>query len=394
MLQRFMIIGRTRLVVASLSLAGQLACTTKEAPISSPAGNPAPSSERTARAAFGTTPDGTAIELFTLTNSRGVEIRAMTYGAIILSLRVPDRAGTLDDVVLGYDTAMDYVRNNSPHFGAVVGRYANRIARAHFTLDGQTFTLAANNGPNHLHGGLKGFDNVVWRGEAVPNGVAFTYVSADGEEGYPGRLQVRVTYTLTDRNELAVEYQATTDKPTVVNLSQHTYFNLAGQATRDVLDHRLQLDADRYTPVDATLIPTGELAPVAGTPFDFRQPATIGARIDAEHPQIVNGRGYDHNFVLNGQNGQLHHAARVVEPSTGRTLDVATTEPGLQFYSGNFLDGTITGKQGRVYRKRFGFCLETQHYPDSPNQPAFPSTVLRPGATFASRTVFTFAVEK
>jgi aldose 1-epimerase len=300
----------------------------------------------------------------------------------------------LDDVVLGYDAAMDYVRNNAPHFGAVVGRFANRIAKARFTLDGQTFTLAANNGPNHLHGGPKGFDSVVWRGEALPNGVAFTYVSADGEEGYPGRLPVRVTYTLTDRDELAVDYQATTDKPTVINLSQHTYFNLAGQAARDVLDHRLQLDADQYTPVDTTLIPTGELAPVAGTPFDFRQAAAIGARIDAPHPQIQNGRGYDHNFVLNGRNGELRHAARVVEPSTGRTLDVATTEPGVQFYSANFLDGSITGKQGRTYRKRFGFCLETQHFPDAPNQPAFPSTVLRPGETFASRTVFTFGVEK
>ena len=389
-----MIAGRTRLMAASLSLVAQLACTAKEAPISSPADSPSASQARAARAAFGTTPDGTAIELFTLTNRRGIEMRAMTYGAILVSLKVPDRAGTLDDVVLGYDTAMDYVRNNSPHFGAVVGRYANRIAKARFTLDGQTFTLATNNGPNHLHGGLKGFDSVVWRGEASPNGVVFTYVSADGEEGYPGRLQVRVTYTLTDRDELAVDYQATTDKPTIINLSQHTYFNLAGQAARDVLDHRVQVDADRYTPVDATLIPTGELAPVAGTPFDFRQPATIGARIDATHPQIVSGRGYDHNFVLNGTSGELRHAARVVEPSTGRTVDVATTEPGVQFYTGNFLDGSITGKQGRVYRKRFGFCLETQHFPDAPNQPAFPSTVLRPGETFASRTVFTFGVEK
>jgi aldose 1-epimerase len=389
-----MIDGRTRLMAVSISIVVQLACTTKEAAISSPPGNPSTSPARTTRAPFGTLPDGTAIELFTVTNGHGIELRAMTYGAIILSLKVPDRAGALDDVVLGYDTAMDYVRNNAPHFGAVVGRFANRIAKARFTLDGQTFTLAANNGPNHLHGGLKGFDSVVWRGEALPNGIAFTYVSADGEEGYPGRLSVRVTYTLSDRDELAVDYQATTDKPTVINLSQHTYFNLAGQAVRDVLDHRLQLDADRYTPVDATLIPTGELAPVAGTPFDFRQPATIGSRIDSPHPQIQTGRGYDHNFVVNGQSGQLRHAARVVEPSTGRTLDVATTEPGVQFYSANFLDGSITGKQGRAYRKRFGFCLETQHFPDSPNQPTFPSTVLRPGETFASRTVFTFGVEK
>jgi aldose 1-epimerase len=252
------------------------------------------------------------------------------------------------------DTAMDYERNNAPHFGAVVGRFANRIAKARFTLDGRTYTLAANNGPNHLHGGPKGFDSVVWRGEALPNGVAFTYISADGEESYPGRLSVRVTYTLSDRDELAVDYQATTDKPTVVNLSQHTYFNLAGQAVRDVLDHRLQLDADRYAGrCDADS--TGELAPVDGTPFDFRQPATIGSRIDAPHPQIQAGRAYDHNFVVNGQNGQLRHAARVVEPSTGRTLDVATTEPGVQFYSANFLDGSITGKQS-ARTKRFGFA--------------------------------------
>ena len=256
-------------MAVSISIVVQLACTTKEGAISSPPGNPSTSPARTTRAPFGTLPDGTAIELFTVTNGHGVELRATTYGAIILSLKVPDRAGALDDVVLGYDTAMDYVRNNAPHFGAVVGRFANRIAKARFTLDGQTFTLAANNGPNHLHGGPKGFDSVVWRGEALPNGIAFTYVSPDGDEGYPGRLSVHVTYTLTDRDELAVDYQATTDKPTVINLSQHTYFNLAGQAVRDVLDHRLQLDADRYTPVDATLIPTGELAPVEGTPVSY-----------------------------------------------------------------------------------------------------------------------------
>jgi aldose 1-epimerase len=262
-----------------------------------------------------------------------------------------------------------------------------------FTLDGVSHKLATNNGPNHLHGGLKGFDKVMWRGEERQNGVTFTYTSADGEEGYPGTLVARVTYTLTDRNELAIEYEATTDKPTVVNLTHHSYFNLAGQGARDVLEHRLQIDADRFTAVDATLIPTGELTPVAGTPFDFRQPTPIGQRINADDPQLKLGLGYDHNFVLTTAGDDLHHAARVVEPSTGRTLDVATTEPGLQFYSGNFLDGTITGKQGRVYQKRYGFCLETQHFPDSPNKPRFPSTVLRPGESYRSKTVLTFGVE-
>ena len=357
-----------------------------------------PAAARVSRAPFGTLPDGSPIELFTFTNAHGVEVRAMTYGGIIVSLRVPDRRGRLDDIVLGHDAAAPYVANNDPHFGAIVGRYANRIAKGRFVLDGKTYQLPTNNGPNHLHGGVKGFDNVLWRAEPVQDdggaGVALTYTSRDGEEGYPGTLTARVTYTLTHKNELIVDYHATTDAPTVINLSQHSYFNLAGHGARDVLDHELQIFADRFTPVDEALIPLGELAPVEGTPFDFRKPTTIGARIDRDHVQIRRGRGYDHNFVLTRAADGLQRAARVSERSSGRTMDVATTEPGVQLYTGNFLDGTITGKQGRVYQRRFGFCLETQHFPDSPNKPSFPPTVLRPGAEFRSRTVFTFGTEQ
>jgi aldose 1-epimerase len=342
------------------------------------------------RAVTDTTVGGTRIESFTLTNANGVEVKAITYGAIITSWRTPDRDGRMADIVLGFDDPAAYVKNNSPYFGAIVGRYGNRIAKAKFVLDGQTYTLAANDGANHLHGGKQGFDKVVWTGEPIKGGagVAFTRISPDGEEGYPGSLKVRVTYTLTDKNELVVAYEATTDKPTPVNLTQHSYFNLAGQGTGDVLAHELRINADRYTPVDATLIPTGELAPVANTPFDFRKATAIGARINGEHPQLQFGRGYDHNWVLARSGGGLSLAAEVYEPKTGRTLQVTTTEPGLQFYAGNFLDGTITGKEGRVYRHRYGFCLETQHFPDSPNKPTFPSTVLRPGSTYQTRTVF------
>jgi aldose 1-epimerase len=348
-----------------------------------------------ARAPFGTMPDGKPVEQFTLTNANGIELKAIGYGGIITSLRVPDRAGKLDDVVLGFDRLENYLQDH-PFFGAIIGRYGNRIAKAQFTLAGQTYKLAANNGPNHLHGGVKGFDKVMWDVAPVSgsNALAFTRTSADGEEGYPGNLRVRVTYTLTDKNELVVEYTATTDKPTPVNLTQHSYFNLAGQASGDILGHQLMLNADRYTPVDGTLIPTGELAPVAGTPFDFRKPTAIGARINGSHPQLKAGGGYDHNWVLNRQGSGLQLAARVVEPKTGRTLDIATTEPGIQFYSGNFLDGKLTGKAGAVYRHRTGFCLETQHFPDSPNQPTFPSTILKPGEEYRTRTVFTFGVSK
>jgi aldose 1-epimerase len=346
------------------------------------------------RAPFGHMTDGTAVESFTLRNARGVEVRAITYGAIITSLRVPDRAGRFDDIVLGHDDLAAYLRG-TPYFGAVVGRYGNRIAKGRFTLDGKTYTLATNNGPNHLHGGVKGFDKVVWQGEtaSTPGGasVTFRYTSKDGEEGYPGTLRAQVTYTLTDRGELRFEYLATSDKATPVNLTQHSYFNLSGGA-RDILGHELTIDASRFTPVDATLIPTGRLAPVSGTPFDFRKPTAIGARIGQDDEQLKFGGGYDHNYVLDRSGAGLVHAARLVDPASGRTLDVQTTEPGVQFYSGNFLDGTITGRGGIVYKHRSGLCLETQHYPDSPNQPAFPSTILRPGKEYRSMTVLTFGV--
>lgn len=380
----------------SLPIVFQIAGSAQAPPDPAKAG-PVKATAGVKRGDFGALPDGQKVELFTLTNANGVEVRAMTYGAIIVSIRTPDRGGHLDDVVLGFESAADYVTRQSPYFGAVVGRYANRIGAGKFTLDGRAYTLAINNGPNHLHGGVKGFDKYVWRGSAAdtPSGpaVAFTRTSGDGEEGYPGNLRVKVTYTLTARNELIIDFEATTDKPTPVNLSQHSYFNLAGQGVRDVLDHQLQIDAAQFTPVDSALIPTGKIAPVAGTPFDFRQLTSIGARINADDEQMKNGGGYDHNFVLTGTAEGLHHAALVVEPSTGRTLEVATTEPGMQFYSGNFLDGTVTGKQGRVYQKRYGFCLETQHFPDSPNKPQFPSTILRPGGQYRSRTIWRFGAK-
>jgi aldose 1-epimerase len=349
-----------------------------------------------ARARFGTLKDGTNVDVITLKNAHGIEVRIITYGGIITSIRTPDRHGRFDDIVLGFDDLDDYVQR-SPYFGAIIGRYGNRIARGRFTLDGKTYTLATNDGPNSLHGGLKGFDKAVWHAEPFDkggdSGVVLTHVSADGDEGYPGRLTVRVTYTLTAKDELAIEYDATTTAATPVNLTNHSYFNLTG-AARDVLDHVLTLDADRFTPIDATLIPTGELASVAGTPFDFRTPTAIGARIGQQNQQLVDGKGYDHNWVLNGSGSALHHAAHVLEPTTGRTLDVATTEPGIQFYSGNFLDGTLKGAGGHVYGRRYGFCLETQHFPDSPNHANFPSTILRPGETYRSKTVLTFGVAK
>jgi aldose 1-epimerase len=335
------------------------------------------------------------VEIFTLTNAHGLEVRAATYGGIIVSLSVPDRHGRVADVVLGHDSLEEYISDSS-YFGAIIGRFGNRIANARFTVDGKTYRLAANNGSNHLHGGRTGFDRVVWR--AAPfctdraAGVVLSYTSPDGEEGYPGNLDTRVTYTLTDRNELVVDFLATTDKATPVNLTQHTYFNLAGDGVGDVLGHLLRINADLMTPVDENLIPTGRVAPVAGGPFDFRSPAGIGARIATDDEQLRRGRGYDHNFVLNRGESGLVHAAQVVEPTSGRTLDVHTTEPGLQFYSGNHLDGSVIGKAGRVYGHHAGLCLETQHYPDSPNQPGFPSTLLRPGAQYRSRTVFAFGV--
>ena len=336
------------------------------------------------RANFGTLSD-LPIEQYTLTNHNGIEVRAITYGAIITSIKTPDRDGQLNDIVLGFDTLDGYLSEH-PYFGALVGRYCNRIAHARFTIAGHQYRLAANNGPHHLHGGIKGFDKQVWSASPTGNAVELSYVSVDGEEGYPGTLHVTVTYTLTERNELICDYRATPDKTTHVNLTQHSYFNLAGDG--DVLGHELTIDADRYTPVDPALIPTGELAPVDGTPFDFRQPTPIGARIDAAHPQLQHGGGYDHNWVLNGGGS----AARVFEPRSGRTLEMQTTEPGLQLYTGNFLDGTLIGKGGRSYGKRCGFCLETQHHPDSPNHKSFPTTLIDAGEQYQSTTIFRFGV--
>jgi aldose 1-epimerase len=365
---------------------------------SAPAGTPDSTRARFEKRAFGTTADGKPVDLYTLTNSGGMEVRAMTYGGIIVSLRVKDRDGKLGDVVLGYDGLEGYLKS-SPYFGAIIGRYGNRIARGRFTLEGKTYSLATNNAPNALHGGVKGFDKVVWQAEPFRNdkgvGIVFSYTSPDGEEGYPGTLRATVTYTLSDANALAFEYHAVTDKPTPVNLTQHTYFNLAGDGAGDILGHEVMVNASHFTPVDSTLIPTGEIRKVDGTPFDFRKPTAIGARIGKDDEQIRFGGGYDHNFVLDRKEGEgMVLAARVREPKSGRVMEVSTTEPGLQFYSGNFLDGTITGKGGHVYERRSGFCMETQHYPDSPNQPAFPGTILRPGEEYRSRTVYAFSVAR
>ena len=339
--------------------------------------------------------DGTPVELLTLTNASGMEVRAISYGAIIRSIRVPDRDGRPGDVVLGHDSLDGYV-HRSRYFGAVVGRFGSRIAKGRFTLDGTTFQLTTNNGANHLHGGVKGFDKRVWTAEPFERGgdtgVVLSYKSLDGEEGYPGTADVRVTYTLRSDDALVIDYEASTDKATPINLTQHTYFNLAGQAGGDVLGHELTVNASSFVPVDDAQIPTGEIASVAETPFDFRTPHAIGERIDADHEQIRHGGGYDHNFAIDRRGNGLARAALLVEPRTGRTLAVETTEPGLQVYSGNKLDGTMVGKSGRPYERRSGLCLETQHFPDSPNQPNFPTTILRPGERFASRTVFAFGV--
>ncbi len=340
------------------------------------------------RAPFGVTPDGTPVELFTITNASGTRLTVTNYGGAIVSLQVRDRDGILGDVVLGLDSLAGYLEQSS-YFGAIIGRYANRIANGRFTLDGRTCQLALNDGPNHLHGGIKGFDEVVWRPEPFGDdrgaGLALRHCSPDGDEGYPGTLTVVVRYQLTDEDELDVEYEAVTDAPTPVNLTQHSYFNLGGSDSGDILGHELMIRADRFTPVDSSLIPTGQIAPVANTPFDFRAATAIGARIGRPDPQLEHARGYDHNFVLRRGAPGLVHAARVVDSGTGRTLDVSTTEPGLQFYSGNFLDG-------RPHPHRSGFSLETQHYPDSPNHPEFPPTILRPGERYRSRTVFAFGI--
>ncbi|KLU03856.1 L-arabinose-specific 1-epimerase (mutarotase) [Rhodopirellula islandica] len=344
--------------------------------------------------------DFDSIQLYTLENKSGAKVQITNFGAIVTSIVVPDRDGKLGDVALGYDSVESYINAvDKPYFGAVVGRYGNRIAEGEFTLDGETYSLATNNGPNHLHGGVIGFDKVVW--DAVPTAVngkpalKMTYHAKDGEEGYPGNLSVAVTYQWTDENELIVHYEATTDKATPINLTQHTYFNLAGEGNGTILDHELILNASKFTPVDSTLIPTGELREVEGTPFDFRKAKTIGRDIGVDNEQLEFGLGYDHNFVLDrsGEPGEMMWAARVLEPVTGRVMEIRTTEPGIQFYCGNFLDGRLEGKSGKSYVHRGGFCLETQHFPDSPNQPTFPSAILKPGEKYDTTTVFRFSTK-
>jgi aldose 1-epimerase len=354
-----------------------------------------PESTRLTRQSFGHLADGRSVDQISLRNRDGTELDVLTCGGIIRTLRTRDRRGDLDDVVLGFETLEPYAAKTT-YLGSLVGRYSNRIARGRFALDGRTYTLATNNGPNHLHGGADGWNRVVWEAdtfeEADRAGIVLRYLSPDGEEGYPGTVRAEVTYTLTDANDLVVDYRASTDKATVISLTQHSYFNLAGHASGDILGHEIVLDADRYLPVDDTLIPTGELLPVTGTPFDFRHRTRIGAHIDDPYPQLRRGEGYDHTFVLRREAEGLARAAFVLDPGTGRTLDVRTTEPGVQFYSGNHLDGTLVGKRGRVYTPRSALCLETQHFPDSPNHPTFPSTVLRPGDEYRSMTIFKFGV--
>jgi aldose 1-epimerase len=376
-----------KILTASLGAAALVGCASQsEAP---------DHSRQISQRPFGQTKDGTPVTLFTLRNKKGAEVAICNYGGLVVSLKVPDRDGHLGDVVLGFDNLADYIKD-SPYFGAMIGRYGNRIAKGKFTLDGKEYTLAINNGPNALHGGLKGFDKVVWEPKVVvqPEGpsLELRYLSKDGEEGYPGNLSVTAVYTLTEDNALKLEYTATTDKDTVLNLTQHSYFNLAGKG--DILNHVVMIPADKFTPVDSTLIPTGELKPVEGTPFDFRKPTAIGARIGQDDEQLKFAGGYDHNWVINKPMGQLGLMGRVYEPTTGRVLEVFSTDPGLQFYTGNFLDGKLTGKGGWVYQFRNGFCMEAQHYPDSPNQPNFPSVELKPGQVYRNTIIFKFSVEK
>ena len=350
-------------------------------------------SRKLTREPWGKTAAGEAVELYTLTNAKGAEAKITTYGGIVVSLKVPDRAGAMGDVVLGFDNLDSYLQQPPPpYFGALIGRYGNRIGKAKFTLNGIEYTLAKNNGENHLHGGRRGFDKVVWNAKGGPGeSLELNYLSKDGEEGYPGNLSATVTYTWTDNNELKIDYIATTDKDTVVNLTNHSYFNLAGQGEGDILSHQVTIQAEKFTPVDKGLIPTGELKSVAGTPFDFRSPKAIGERIDLKEEQLELGHGYDHNFVLSNPGGGPQQAAKVTEAKSGRVMEVLTTEPGLQFYTGNFLDGTIHGKGGKVYGRRAAFCMETQHFPDSPNKPDFPSTVLKPGGRYQTTTVYRFS---
>jgi aldose 1-epimerase len=346
------------------------------------------------RAEWGKTLDGAPVQIYTLTNKNGLEARITNYGGIVVSLKAPDRNGTMVDVILGFDSLHDYLTSPSPYFGALVGRYGNRIGHARFTLDGVEYKLAANNGVNSLHGGLHGFNKAVWTPRELPDGgLELTYLSKDGEEGYPGNLKVIVTYRLTDANELKIDYAATTDKDTVLNLTNHAYFNLKGAGNGDILGHVVTLNADRFTPVDAGLIPTGELRGVSGTPFDFRKATAVGARIEQNDEQLKLGKGYDHNWVLNRNAPAPSLAARVEEPTSGRVLEALTDQPGVQFYTGNSLDGSIKGTDGKPYGRFSGLCLETQHFPDSPNKPGFPSTVLKPGQQFRSTTIYRFSIK-
>lgn len=389
--------GKSLLIAAALAGATLLAgCGKREVPMTDNSSTSTAPSSVISSAPFGKTTGGESVEVYTLRNAKGMEARIATYGGIVTYMTAPDRQGAFTDVVLGFDDVESYIKQQSPYFGALIGRYGNRVAKAKFTLNGQTYKLAANNGPNTLHGGKVGFDKVVWKvakSEVTPQGpqLTLTHVSPDGDEGFPGKLEVTAVYTLTEDNALQLDYAATTDKDTVVNLTQHSYFNLRGKG--DVLGHLVQINAGRFTPVDETLIPTGELKDVTGTPFDFRKPTAIGVRIEETDQQLKFGKGYDHNWVIDKPEGELAVMATVEEPETGRVLEVSSTEPSLQFYTGNFLDGSQVGKGGTVYQFRNAFCMEPQHYPDSPNQSKFPSVVLKPGQTYKNTIVYRFSAK-
>jgi aldose 1-epimerase len=384
-LRRMALAGLAVLLVAAVGFSGALASNTH--------GKPGPSVKKDPFGSVG----GQAVDIYTLTNSNGMEVKILTYGGIIQSVKVPDRHKHFENVTLGFDNLADYVAK-SPYFGCITGRYANRIALGKFTLDGVTYQLPINNPPNSLHGGTVGFDKHVWAATVIQNhdgvGLKLTFTSPNGDQGYPGTLRAEVTYLLTDRNQIRMDYRATTDKATIINLTNHAYWNLEGEGSGSIDDHVLKLNASHYTPVDPTLIPTGAIDPVAGTPMDFTRSTAIGDRIRDSFEQLVIGRGYDHNWVLDRRSPtdtSMIRAARVLEPDSGRVLEIFTTEPGIQFYSGNFLDGTLVGTSGRMYRQGDGFALETQHYPDSPNKPNFPSTVLRPGQVYNTTTIYQFS---
>lgn len=374
--------------LAVAAMAASLAVATIPALCKSGEANP-----KMEKRAYGTTKDGQAVDLYVLSNKHGMEATLTNYGATLIALKVPDKSGKSGDVVLGFDNLQGY-ESGKAFFGATVGRYGNRIGKAEFTLDGKKYELPKNDGPNHLHGV---FNKVIWSAKdvstAAGDAVEFTYLSKDGEEGYPGNLNVKVTFTIpADKNELRIDYHATTDKDTVVNLTHHSYFNLSGPGSGDILKDELTLHASRFTPVDATLIPTGELRKVAGTPFDFLKATPIGSRIEQDDEQLKVGKGYDHNWVLDRKGPGLDLAAEVYDPQSGRVMDVLTTEPGIQFYTGNFLDGTVQGKEGKTYTHRSALCLETQHFPDSPNHPSFPTTELKPGKVLHSTTIYKFSL--